>query len=48
MPECGPADILAFLPEIDYLGIDYLESYIAAARRGFGNRGRSLVADHAL
>ncbi|SFK97297.1 Methyltransferase domain-containing protein [Mesorhizobium albiziae] len=42
---CGPADILAFLPQVDYLGIDYSEDYIDAARRRFGNRGRFLAAD---
>lgn len=42
---CGPADILEYLPEVDYLGIDYSEAYIEAARRRFGDRGRFVAAD---
>lgn len=37
---CGPADILTYLPEVDYVGIDISEEYIAAARERFGSRGR--------
>jgi SAM-dependent methyltransferase len=37
---CGPADILAYLPEdIEYHGYDVNEGYIAAAKRRYGNRG---------
>ena len=42
---CGPADILEFLPEVNYLGIDYSADYIDAARRRFGDRGRFLAVD---
>lgn len=42
---CGPADILEHLPEVDYLGIDYSQAYIDAARHRFGERGRFVVAD---
>jgi ubiquinone/menaquinone biosynthesis C-methylase UbiE len=42
---CGPGDILNFLPEVDYIGIDINPSYIAKARKVFGNRGQFLVAD---
>ena len=34
-----------FSSEVDYLGIDYSEDYIDAARHRFGGRGRFLVAD---
>jgi SAM-dependent methyltransferase len=36
---CGPGDILAHLPEVDYLGIDISAKYIEAARARFGRRG---------
>lgn len=42
---CGPADILDHLPTVDYVGIDYSESYIEAARGRFGARGAFIVAD---
>lgn len=52
---CGPADILAELPEVDYHGFDLSADYIDAARRRFGDRGRfrvqavtrELLADYA-
>ena len=37
---CGPADILEYLPGVDYVGFDHSESYIASARSRFGERGR--------
>lgn len=37
---CGPADILAYLPEVDYWGYDISEAYIAQAKKKFGPRGR--------
>ncbi len=37
---CGPADILGFLPVVDYWGYDISEAYIAQARARFGQRGR--------
>jgi SAM-dependent methyltransferase len=37
---CGPADILAYLPDVDYWGYDISESYIANAKAKFGQRGR--------
>jgi cyclopropane fatty-acyl-phospholipid synthase-like methyltransferase len=52
---CGPADILAYLPtDIEYHGYDLNKSYIAAAKRRFGNRGSfavralspNVLADH--
>ncbi|OIO68108.1 MAG: hypothetical protein COW19_01860 [Zetaproteobacteria bacterium CG12_big_fil_rev_8_21_14_0_65_55_1124] len=37
---CGTAEILRHLPEqMEYSGFDASESYIAEARRAFGNRG---------
>lgn len=37
---CGPADLLRFLPDVDYVGFDSSAEYIAAARARFGARGR--------
>jgi SAM-dependent methyltransferase len=42
---CGPGDVLAHLPETDYLGIDHNPRYIEAARRRFGSRGRFRCED---
>lgn len=36
---CGPADILAYLPDVDYWGFDISEKYINHARINFGKRG---------
>ena len=41
---CGPADILAYLPEdIDYQGYDAEPNYIATARKRYGERGSFAV-----
>lgn len=37
---CGPADILAYLPEVDYCGFDISEAYIVRANERFGSRGK--------
>ncbi len=37
---CGPADILRYLPRVDYTGFDANPDYIAAATRNYGDRGR--------
>lgn len=39
---CGPADILAYLPESigEYVGFDMNPEYIEAAKRRWGSRGR--------
>ena len=42
---CGPADVLAVLPETAYLGIDSSPRYVTAARRRWPGRGRFVVAD---
>lgn len=36
---CGPADILAYLPEVNYRGFDVSSAYITRARLRFGQRG---------
>jgi len=36
---CGPADILQFLPAVEYVGYDINPAYIERARRRFGHRG---------
>jgi SAM-dependent methyltransferase len=37
---CGPADILDYLPDVEYLGFDMEKKYIDAALKKFGNRGQ--------
>ncbi len=44
---CGPANILAYLPPIDYTGIDLNEKHIVFARKLYGDRGRFLVGNAA-
>jgi cyclopropane fatty-acyl-phospholipid synthase-like methyltransferase len=39
---CGPGNMLPFLPECEYLGVDASESYIASARQRYGYRGKFL------
>lgn len=41
---CGTGSLLAYLPDVDYVGFDPNPSYIDAAVRRFGSRGRFLVA----
>jgi SAM-dependent methyltransferase len=36
---CGTGDLLAYLPDVQYVGYDISEDYIAAAKRRFGARG---------
>lgn len=36
---CGPADILGYLPDVNYHGFDISDHYIGRARKEFGNRG---------
>lgn len=40
---CGPANVLAYLPELDYTGIDHNDNHIAFARQRYGSRGRFIV-----
>ncbi|QHO78271.1 hypothetical protein ACH79_42495 [Bradyrhizobium sp. CCBAU 051011] len=42
---CGPANVLAYLPPIDYTGIDLNEKHIAYAREVYGDRGRFIVGN---
>src|SRR5262245_50257229 len=44
---CGPAQVLPYLPEVDYVGIDLNEKHIAYAREHFGARGRFIVGNAA-
>lgn len=34
---CGPADIVAYLPDVDYVGFDASPDYIKAAQKRFGH-----------
>jgi SAM-dependent methyltransferase len=44
---CGPANVLAYLPPVDYTGIDLNEKHIAYARQRYGDRGRFIVGNAA-
>ena len=44
---CGPANVLSYLPALDYTGIDLNEKHIAYARERHGNRGRFIVGSAA-
>ena len=35
---CGPADLIEYLPALEYVGIDIDADYVAAARSRFGDR----------
>lgn len=37
---CGPGDILADLPDVDYVGVEPSAAYVESARERFGGRGR--------
>ncbi len=37
---CGPADVLQYLPRVDYAGFDANPEYIATATKNYGDRGR--------
>lgn len=45
---CGPADILAELPQVEYTGVDLDPHYIDAARKRYGNRGSFYCEDVAV
>jgi SAM-dependent methyltransferase len=42
---CGPATILPYLPDVDYVGIDLNAKHIAYARALYGERGRFIHGD---
>ena len=44
---CGPANVLPYLPPLDYTGIDLNEKHIAYARQRHGDRGRFIVGNAA-
>jgi SAM-dependent methyltransferase len=42
---CGPAQILPWLPPVEYLGLDLSPAYISSAQRRHGNKGTFVVGD---
>jgi len=42
---CGSAEVLRYLPDVDYIGIDINAEYIAFARRTYGDKATFLVGD---
>jgi SAM-dependent methyltransferase len=40
---CGPGDILEYLPDVDYVGVDMEARYIEAARARFGNKAQFII-----
>lgn len=40
---CGSADILSYLPGVEYVGLDMSQAYINSAKKHFGNRGTFLT-----
>lgn len=42
---CGPAHVVALLPDVEYVGVDANPSYVAAARRRFAGRATIRLAD---
>ena len=44
---CGTANILSYLPPVDYTGIDLNDKHIAYARQRYGDRGRFIVGNAA-
>jgi SAM-dependent methyltransferase len=45
---CGPADVLNYLPKVNYTGLDISPEYICAAMDRFGSRGRFCCGDVGL
>ena len=45
---CGPADVLHYLPQVNYTGLDISPDYIRSAKQRFGSRGRFLCGDVGL
>jgi SAM-dependent methyltransferase len=44
---CGPANILSYLPPVNYTGIDLNEKHVAFAQQRYGDRGRFIVGNAA-
>lgn len=42
---CGPGELVRHLGEVDYVGVDMSEEYIAAAKRLFGKQGDFRIGD---
>ena len=42
---CGPADVLNYLPAVNYTGLDISAKYIDSAKKRFGSRGHFLCGD---
>ena len=42
---CGPADVLDYLPKVDYTGVDISPEYIASAQKRLGHRARFFCSD---
>jgi SAM-dependent methyltransferase len=42
---CGPAEVLKYLPEANYTGLDISPEYVSSARERFGARGRFFCGD---
>lgn len=42
---CGPGDVLEYLPEVDYIGLDMNHNYISAAHKRWGKRGKFICTD---
>ncbi len=45
---CGPADVLNYLPAVNYTGLDISPEYIRSAKKRFGARGRFCCGDVGL
>jgi SAM-dependent methyltransferase len=45
---CGPADILNYLPAVNYMGLDISPEYISSAQKRFGSKGRFCCGDVGL
>lgn len=42
---CGPARVLSFLPDVEYIGIDVSKKYIDSAAKLYGDRGTFVCED---
>ena len=45
---CGPADVLNYLPSVNYTGLDISPEYICSAKKRFGSKGRFCCGDVGL
>lgn len=45
---CGDSAILAFLPEVEYVGIDHNARYIKRANQRFDTRGKFILGDASM